>query len=295
MANPTGTDGGRQQPATDRPSQGARVTPLSSVQSSVSGAPNTEPVASSRRHPVIYLWPNLLTTVVLFAGFWAVLQSAGGRHEYAAIAVLIAMLFDGLDGRVARRINAQSTFGLHYDSFADMVSFGVAPPLIAYHWGLYALGSAGQAIAFFYAACTAMRLSRFNSSASEHTPRHFQGLSSPMAALLLSALVWGMCDIGYGTGGGETPLALAWLVAAVAVMAGVLMLLDLPYRSFKDAKSRRRVSFPVTVTVLLLLVAVAINPPWMLWLVAVLYALSGPLAWLWRQRRANAPPADSGH
>ena len=255
-----------------------------------------EAAGAPQRHPVIYLWPNLLTTVVLFAGFWAVLQSAGGRHEYAAIAVFTAMLFDGLDGRVARRINAQSTFGLHYDSFADMVSFGVAPPLIAYHWGLYSLGNVGQAIAFFYAACTAMRLSRFNSEAAtdRRAPRYFRGLSSPMAAMLLSALVWGLCDIGYVTGGGDTPRALAWLVALVAMAAGVMMLLDFPYRSFKDVGSRRRVPFAVTVTALLLLVVVAVNPPWMLLCGACLYALSGPLVWLWQRRLSRAPPVDDG-
>ncbi len=240
--------------------------------------------SSSARYPVIYLWPNLLTTVVLFAGFWAILQSAGGRHEYAAMAVFIAMLFDGLDGKVARRINAQSTFGLHYDSFADMVSFGIAPPLIAYHWGLYSLGNTGQAIAFFYAACTAMRLSRFNSQVADRAPRYFQGLSSPLAAMLLSALVWGLCDIGYGgAGGGVVPPMLAWLVAATILTAGTLMLLTVPYRSFKDSGSRRRVPFGVTVTLLLMLVVVSLNPPWMLLLISSLYALSGPLTWLWKQ------------
>ena len=190
---------------------------------------NGQPV----RRRGIFLLPNLLTTSALFSGFYAVMASMNGHFEAAAIAVFVAMVFDGLDGRVARLTNTQSAFGVQYDSLSDMVSFGVAPAVVAYSWGLHQLGKLGWAVAFVYVSCAALRLARFNTQAGSVDSRYFIGLASPAAAALVSAMVWAGHDTEIGVG-------LALVAAMITAMAGILMVLSVKYHSFKGLDLRGR-------------------------------------------------------
>ncbi|ABG39866.1 CDP-diacylglycerol--serine O-phosphatidyltransferase [Paraglaciecola sp. T6c] len=219
----------------------------------------------------IYLLPNLLTTAGLFSGFYAVVASMNGHFEAAAVAIFIAMIFDGLDGRVARMTNTQSEFGAEYDSMADMVSFGMAPALVAYNWGLSGLGKIGWLAAFIYVAGAALRLARFNTQIGIADKRYFQGLASPAAAALVAGLVWvgGEYDVNgddYGV-----------LVALVTSLAGLLMVSNFKYNSFKEVNWHGKVPFVALLLVMLIFVVVATEPALVLFVVFALYALAGPI------------------
>ncbi len=181
----------------------------------------------------IYLLPNLLTTAALFAGFYAIVQAMNGKFEYAAVAIFIAMVLDGLDGRVARLTHTQSEFGAQYDSLSDMVSFGVAPALLMYEWAFRDLGKWGWFAAFIYCAGTALRLARFNANIEIVDKRFFQGLPSPAAAALIAGFVWVMLDFNYS--GHE----LRWVAVALTVFAGLSMVSNLPFYSFKSFDTGR--------------------------------------------------------
>ena len=229
----------------------------------------------------IFLLPNLLTTGALFAGFLAIIQSLEGQFGYAALAIFAAALLDGLDGRIARLTHAQSAFGQQYDSLSDVVSFGVAPALVVYHWGLAPLQGFGQIAAFVYTACTALRLAHFNTRAQDGSDdRQFIGLASPAAAVLLSSLAWFSSEAQLG-GTHLLSADWAWLACIFTVATGLLMLLKVPYRSFKEIDFRGRVPFASVLIVLLLFAIIAVNPPRMLLLLSSLYALSGPASMLW--------------
>lgn len=235
-----------------------------------------KPQMRARRR--IYLLPNLLTTAALFAGFYAIIAANDGRFETAAIAIVVAMCLDGLDGRVARLINAQSEFGAQYDSLADVVSFGVAPALVMYEWSLYALGGVawgwgnlGWVAAFLFAACTALRLARFNTQIGTADKRFFTGLASPAAAAFAVGWVWVAYDLGYS--GAE----LAPITMAIAVCGGLLMVSNFKYYSFKDFKSQHRISFVALLLIVLLFVFTSIDPPKVIFLTALVYAGSGPV------------------
>lgn len=217
----------------------------------------------------IYLLPNLLTTAALFAGFYAIVQAMTGRFEHAAVAIFIAMVFDGLDGRVARMTRTQSAFGAEYDSLSDMVSFGVAPALVVYEWALKDMGRLGWIAAFVYCAGAALRLARFNTTLEVVDKRYFQGLPSPAAAALVAGLVWVMIDNGIA--GGD----IRWWAAATAIFAGVTMVSNFRYYSFKDINLRRSVPFFVVAGFVLVFALVTIDPPMVLFGLFVLYALSG--------------------
>ncbi|WJG08399.1 CDP-diacylglycerol--serine O-phosphatidyltransferase [Aliiglaciecola sp. LCG003] len=219
----------------------------------------------------IYLLPNLLTTAGLFSGFYAVVASMNGRFEAAAVAIFIAMIFDGLDGRVARMTNTQSEFGAEYDSMADMVSFGMAPALVAYNWGLADLGKIGWLAAFIYVAGAALRLARFNTQLGVADKRFFQGLASPAAAALVAGLVW----VGeeYGLRGSDNGI----IVALVTGLAGLLMVSNFKYNSFKELNLHGKVPFVAILLVMLVFVVVATEPSLILFLVFALYALAGPI------------------
>jgi len=240
---------------------------------------------SGEKHRLgIYLLPNLFTTAGLFAGFYAVVASIGGRFEAAAISIFIAMIMDGLDGRVARMTNTQSDFGKEYDSLVDMVSFGLAPALVVYEWALQPLGKVGWLAAFFYAATTALRLARFNSQADTADKRFFQGLASPAAAALIAGMVWLGDD--YGIKGTDISL-LAWFLT---IVAGALMVSNIRYRSFKDIDLKGRVPFIKIFFIVLIFVFISLDPPQMLFLIFLLYASSGPvitLISLHKRRRAR--------
>ena len=222
----------------------------------------------------VYLLPNLLTTGALFAGFFAVVAAMDGRFEAAAIAIFVAMFFDGLDGRVARLTNTQSAFGVEYDSLSDMVSFGVAPALVMFSWALSSLGKLGWGAAFVYVAAAALRLARFNTQVDDADKRFFKGLASPSAAALLAALVWTFTD--YGFVGDEVPFSLALAGAVATVGVGLLMVVNVPYHSFKNIDPGGRVPFVFILLTVLILGVITIDPPVALLSMAATYALSGP-------------------
>ena len=239
----------------------------------------------------IYLLPNLFTTGGLFAGFFAIIAASQGRFEAACVAIFIASVLDGIDGRVARLTNTQSEFGVQYDSLADLISFGMAPALVMYHWALVSLkldgstaGKIGWLAAFLYAACAALRLARFNSQVAQVDKRWFIGLASPAAAGLMASFVWTCHDMGLA--GAD----LRYGALAVTVVAGLLMVSRIRYSSFKGSGQgprADRVPFVAIVMALVVLIALVLDPPRVLLAAAVLYALSGPAMWLWRRRRAR--------
>ncbi|VAW85471.1 CDP-diacylglycerol--serine O-phosphatidyltransferase [hydrothermal vent metagenome] len=242
-----------------------------------------------RRRPGIYLLPNLFTTAGLFAGFYGIVAAIGGRYEEAAIAIFVAIVMDGMDGRIARMTNTQSDFGAEYDSLVDMVAFGLAPALIVYEWALQPLGKIGWLIAFVYVAATALRLARFNTQASALGKRYFQGLASPAAAGLIAGLVWFVDDAGM------TGAEVAYIAAFLTLAAGVLMVSNVRYRSFKDIDFKGKIRFVIVLFIVLGLVFISIAPPQVLFLLALIYAGSGPLLTLMslRKKRLARQVADS--
>src|SRR5512141_464857 len=198
----------------------------------------TEPIPQRRhmdlRRRSIYLLPNLFTTAALFAGFYAIVQAMNGKFEYAAVAVFIAMVLDGLDGRVARLTHTQSEFGAEYDSLSDMVSCGVAPSILMYEWAFRDLGKWGWFAAFIYCTGAALRLARFNTNIDVVDKRYFQGLPSPAAAALVAGFVWVFDDLGIDR---ELWLnVIAWLFT---MFAGITMVTNVPFYSFKEINIRR--------------------------------------------------------
>ncbi|OQX12760.1 MAG: CDP-diacylglycerol--serine O-phosphatidyltransferase [Thiothrix lacustris] len=234
----------------------------------------------------VYLLPNLLTTGAMFCGFYAVVAAMQGKFEAAAVAVFIAMILDGLDGRVARMTNTQSEFGAQYDSLADLISFGVAPGLVMYQWALVHLqaygtawGKAGWLVAFIYVACAALRLARFNTQIGKVDKRFFVGLPSPAAAALVVGMVWVFHDLEVL--GRNVQMPALFLTFA----AGLLMVSNISFYSFKDFDLRNRVPFVAVLAIVLLFALTTIDPPKVLFGVFLLYALSGPLLWAWRRYR----------
>jgi len=229
----------------------------------------------------IYLLPNLFTTAALFAGFYSIVQAMNGRFDQSAIAIFVAMVLDGLDGRVARLTKTQSAFGAEYDSLADMVSFGAAPALVVYEWALLSLGKAGWIAAFVYCAGAALRLARFNTNLEVADKRYFQGLPSPAAAALVAGFVWIMDDAAIN------PESIRWWAWVVTVFAGLTMVSNLKYYSFKTINLRRSVPFVVVFLILMFFVLVSYQPAIVLFAGFVAYALSGYVwsAWLQLKRR----------
>ena len=217
----------------------------------------------------IYVLPNLFTTAALFAGFFAIVQAMQGDFERAAMAIFIAMVLDGLDGRVARLTHTQSAFGAEYDSLSDMVSFGAAPALVIYEWALRDLGRLGWIAAFIYCAGAALRLARFNTTLEVMDKRYFQGLPSPAAAALVAGLVWVMIETGIP--GSDV----RWLACGLTIFAGVTMISNVSYYSFKDINLRKSVPFFVVAAIALGFALVAYSPEIALFGFFVLYGLSG--------------------
>lgn len=243
------------------------------------------------RERSIYLLPNLFTTAALFAGFYSVVQAMGGNYEHAAIAIFIAMVMDGLDGRVARLTHTQSAFGAEYDSLSDMVSFGVAPSLVLYVWALKPMGKLGWIAAFIYCAGAALRLARFNTKLDESDKRYFQGLPSPAAAALLAGLVWVAHD--NGVSGSDIFfgwLQMKWIAFTFTVFAGLTMVSDLRYFSGKDFNLRRSVPFVVVLLIVLAFVLISYSPAEVLFMLFVTYGFSGYVGWI--MRRMQKPPAN---
>jgi CDP-diacylglycerol---serine O-phosphatidyltransferase len=230
----------------------------------------------------VYLLPNLFTSAALFAGFYSVLAAMHGRFEGAALAIFVAMVLDGLDGRVARLTNTQSDFGAEYDSLSDMVAFGVAPALVAYEWALRGLGKVGWLAAFVYTAAAALRLARFNTQVGVADKRYFQGLPSPSAAAIISAGVW--IGAEQGIEGSDA----SWAVALITTIAGLLMVSNFRFHSFKQIDLRGRVPFVFAVVVMLAYAVVLLQPPVVLFVGFSVYAISGPVLTLVRRRKRRA-------
>jgi CDP-diacylglycerol--serine O-phosphatidyltransferase len=232
----------------------------------------------------IYLLPNLFTTAALFAGFYAIVQAMNGRFEISAIAIFIAMVLDGLDGRVARLTRTQSEFGAEYDSLSDMVSFGAAPALVMYEWALKDLGKLGWAAAFVYCAGAALRLARFNTNTEVVDKRYFQGLPSPMAAALVAALVWVMDDFGI-----QRAEAVSWVAWVFTMFAGITMVSNVPFYSFKDINLKKSVPFWAVLAIAASLAVISLKPPVVLFLLCLGYALSGYVLWGMGKRAKPLP------
>ncbi len=233
----------------------------------------------SLRRRGIYLLPNLFTTAALFAGFYAIVQAMNFRFEYASVAIFIAMVLDGLDGRVARMTRTQSEFGAEYDSLSDMVSFGVAPALVIYEWAFRGMGKLGWFAAFIYCAATALRLARFNTNIEVVDKRYFQGLPSPAAAALVAGFVWVMLD--YDFKGQDV----RWYAAVLTIFAGLSMVSNLPFYSFKDFNVRKSVPFVVIFLIALFFILISSYPPGVLFALFLAYALSGYVLYALRWRK----------
>ena len=248
--------------------------------------PPTPEAVRRPRSRGVYLVPNLFTTAVLFSGFYAIVAATDGNFDRAGMAVFIAMVCDGLDGRIARWTNTQSEFGAQYDSLSDMVAFGLAPAVVAYQWGVariaeygFLWGRLGWIATFFYAACVAIRLARFNTKVDTADKRFFEGLPSPSGAALLAGFVWMVADLQ------REGLRALVLIFAVALLAGSLMVSRFRYLSGKDLDPKMRVPVAFMVLVPLGFVLVGSSPPEMLFALFAVYASSGPVLAIWRRFR----------
>lgn len=241
-----------------------------------------------RRGRAVFLLPNLLTTGALFAGFYAVIQAMNGHVEHSAVAIFIAMVLDGLDGRVARMTNTQSAFGAEYDSLSDMVSFGVAPAVTVYSYALSSMGKLGWIAAFIYCAAAALRLARFNTQVGIADKRWFQGLPSPASAALIASLVWAGIDNGI------VGADMRWGAWLITVFAGLSMVSGFRYYSGKDINLRRSVPFFTIVAIALVFALIAIDPPLVMLAVFLLYAASGYVCAFWPRKTtcSNRPDGD---
>ena len=241
--------------------------------------PLPPPDAAEPRKPRkgIYVLPNLFTLAALFGGFYSIVMAMNGRFEQAALGVFCAMVLDSLDGRVARMTNTQSAFGEQMDSLADMVSFGAAPALIAYVWALTSLGRWGWIAAFVYCACAALRLARFNVNTGVVDKRFFQGLPSPAAAALVTGFIWLMTEAQIEPG------QVRWVMFAVTLYAGLTMVTNVPFYSFKDVSLKRSVPFVVIVVIALVIALINIHPPLVLFGMFMVYGASGYVLYAWKR------------
>ena len=253
------------------------------------------------RRKGIYVLPNMITLAALFGGFYAIVMAMNGHFGLATAGIFAAMVLDSLDGRVARMTRTQSAFGEQMDSLSDMVSFGAAPALVAYMWALQPLGKAGGFAAFVYCACAALRLARFNVNTAVVDKRYFQGLPSPAAAALVAGFIWltsAMLEAQRDVplfrellsmlGGRRVARGdFAWLMFAITLFAGLTMVTNTPYYSFKDMRSPRSVPFVVLVLAALLIAVISIEPATILFLLFVGYALSGYVIYAWRKAKGE--------
>ena len=248
----------------------------------------SEPDNNHRRKRGIYLLPNLFTTAALFSGFFAILSAVDGRFEHAALAIFAAMVLDGLDGRVARMTHTQTAFGAEYDSLSDMVAFGLAPGLVMYLWALQPLGKFGWFAAFIYVAGAALRLARFNTRIGKDDKRWFIGLPSPSAAAVTAGWVWVLTD--YGVAASEVSIASAVLI----ILAGLAMVSNLRYYSFKEINFRGKVPFFAMVIIALAIAIIMSQPATVLFMLFLGYALSGMATTAMRKQRLKKAMSSAG-
>ena len=228
----------------------------------------------------IYLLPNLLTTAALFAGFYAIVATLKGQFDLAAMVIFVAMIADSLDGRVARLTNTQTAFGAEYDSISDMVSFGIAPALLVYSWGLFQLGKIGWLCAFMYVAATALRLARFNTQIGMADKQYFQGLPCPAAAAIVASFMWVLNDNHV-----FASLFIIILSAVLILSCAVLMVSRIRFNSFKQFNWQGRVPFVSLLVLVLIFGFIALNPPTVLFVLSLIFGASGPILTLWNLRK----------
>ena len=233
----------------------------------------------SRLRKGIYVLPNLFTLAALFGGFYAIVMAMNNQFEASAIGIFCSIVLDSLDGRVARMTNTQTEFGAQMDSLADRVSFGAAPALVTYEWALKDLGRWGWFAAFVYCACAALRLARFNVNITAVDKRFFQGLPSPAAAALVMGFIWLMTDLGF------SPVDNRWVMFAVCLYAGLTMVSNVPFYSFKDFQMRKSVPFAVIVSIALVIALINIHPPTVLFSLFLVYGVSGYVVHVWRRSK----------
>jgi CDP-diacylglycerol--serine O-phosphatidyltransferase len=248
-----------------------------------------EDVVVRKRRKGIYILPNLFTLAALFGGFYAIVMAMNGRFDLAAAGVFCAMVLDSLDGRVARMTNTQSAFGEQMDSLSDMVSFGAAPALIAYEWSLRGLGRWGWIAAFVYCACAALRLARFNVNTAVVDKRYFQGLPSPAAAALVAGFIWLMTDLNVQRFQDNwlSWSQLSWGMFGLTLCAGLTMVTNVPFYSFKDVQMKKSVPFAVIVSIALGIAVINIHPPIVLFAIFIGYGLSGYAVYFWRKAKGQ--------
>ena len=269
--------GGSEPPARKQTSGRGAADNATDAASSGSSASARLRAAAARRRG-IYLLPNVITTGALFAGFYATIAGMSGRFGAAALAILAAIILDTADGRVARMTRTQSNFGAEYDSLSDMVAFGVAPALVAFHWGLANLGQVGWVVTFTYIACTALRLARFNTNGDLAS---FKGLPSPAAAAVIACTVW----VWEAYAVGERTLFSSSMLGLITTAIALLMVSNLTYFSPKQLGLKGRVPFVTMVLVVLAFAVLLADPPSILLALFCLYALSAPAQFLWRKWR----------
>jgi CDP-diacylglycerol---serine O-phosphatidyltransferase len=246
---------------------------------------DAEALVVKKRRKGIYILPNLFTLAALFGGFYAIVMAINGRFDLAAVGVFCAMVLDSLDGRVARMTNTQSAFGEQMDSLSDMVSFGAAPALISYVWSLKGLGRWGWIAAFVYCACAALRLARFNVNTGVVDKRYFQGLPSPAAAALIAGFIWLITESGVKGTDALFGVPIPWITFGLALYSGLTMVTNVPFYSFKDVGMKRSVPFAVIVLIALIIAAINIDPPTVMFLVFVVYGFSGYVVYGWRKAK----------
>lgn len=240
-----------------------------------------QPGTPTLRRRSIYLLPNAFTTANLFCGFFAIVMAMNLKFDFASVAIFAAMLLDSVDGRVARLTNTQSEFGAQYDSLSDMLSFGAAPALVVYEWSLRGMGKMGWLAAFVYCAGAALRLARFNTNIAVVDKRYFQGLPSPAAAALVTGFVWIMDDLRFvGTD-------LSWYAWVITLYAGLTMVTNVPFYSFKEVNFRKSVPFIVIFLTVLVFVLISIDPPKVFFGMFVLYGLSGYVVYFLRRLKGK--------
>jgi CDP-diacylglycerol--serine O-phosphatidyltransferase len=235
---------------------------------------------NKKNHKGIYILPSLFTTAGLFFGFYAIIFASRGVFDKAAVGILIAMVMDGLDGRVARLTNTVSEFGKEYDSLVDLIAFGLAPGLVVYFWSLQHLGKTGWLISFIFTAATALRLARFNTGDSNEK-RYFTGLPSPAAAAFVTFWVWSMHEFDVQGS------SIALFSGLIVFFAALMMVSNIKYRSFKDFDAKSRVPFVVLIAVVMIFSLIFFDPPRVLFLMATAFVLSGPASWLFRYRKGQ--------
>ena len=268
-----------------------KFRPFRGARAARAAGPGDGQAAVRPRSRGVYILPNAFTTANLFAGFYAIVQAMNGRFEAAAVAIFVAMVLDSLDGRVARLTNTQSAFGEQYDSMSDMVSFGAAPALVVYEWSLRGMGKLGWLAAFVYVAGAALRLARFNTNIGVVDKRFFQGLPSPAAAALVAGFVWIATDLRETRWIDSTGPDLRWFAWAVTVYAGVTMVSNAPFYSFKDVNLKKSVPYMAVPLIVLAFVLVSSDPPIVLFSLFLVYAVSGYVLWFLRWRSGRPPGA----